>query len=423
MPEAGPPPIAPDMLRGLVNPRLTRRRALQLGGLSAVGLTLAGCSIAGAPQSKLGLHAAREQINKYWAKQKKTGTLDFANWPLYIDEAPKNKNDHPSIDIFTKQTGIKVNYQEVIQEDDTYFGKIQPLLAAGQGTGFDIMVITNGLYLDKLIQLDFLVPLDQTKMPNFYQYASDLVKDPSFDRGNVYTMAWQSGITGIGYSPKLVGKTITSWQDLMDPALKGKIGMFGDTEDLPCSALCAIGVNPETSTPADWKKAAQWLDKQRPLVRKYYDQGYIDDLSKGDLWASMAWSGDIFQANASGANLEFVVPKEGAPIWTDNMCIPDHAKHPLDAMIYMDYVYQPKVAAMLAEFINYITPVPGAQQVIQSDADHASNKSDKQFDESLVKSPLIFPSQSDYSKLHRYRVLNASEEKVWDSIFEPIYQS
>jgi spermidine/putrescine transport system substrate-binding protein len=259
-------------------------------------------------------------------------------------------------------------------------------------------------------------------MPNFQANASPLVKNPSFDKGNVYTMAWQSGMTGIGYDPKRAGREITSWQDLQDPAFKGKIGMFGDTADLPNCALLAVGVNPETSTEADWKKAADWLKKQQPLVRKYYVQDYIDPLSKGDIWVSMAWSGDIFQANASGASLKFVVPKEGAAIWTDNMCIPKYAAHPRDAMTYMDYVYQPKIAAMLAEYINYITPVATAKQVIQSDAGAAKGE-DKTYLEGLAASPLIFPSEADFSRLHRYRVLTAAEEKVWNALFEPIFQS
>jgi spermidine/putrescine transport system substrate-binding protein len=284
------------------------------------------------------------------------------------------------------------------------------------------MVITNGLYLDKLLELDYLIPLNQNAMSNFYTYASDLAKDPSYDRGNAYTMAWQSGITGIGYDRNRTGRDITSWEDLQDPKFKGKIGMFGDTEDLPNSALCAVGVQPETSQEADWKKAAAWLTKQRPLVRKYYAQDYIDPLSKGDIWISMAWSGDIFQANASGADLQFVTPKEGAPIWTDNMCIPLHAPHPVDAMTYMDFVYEPKIAAMLAEYINYITPVADCQQYIKADAAKLSG-SDKADMEQIATSPLIFPSVADYSKLHRYRVLDPEEEKVWDSIFEPIYQS
>jgi spermidine/putrescine transport system substrate-binding protein len=417
-----PMDLPPDLLRGLTMPRISRRRALQVGGLGSLGMLLAACSIPGAQHSRLGGQAWRDEITKFWTEHKKTGSFVFGNWPLYIDTADKNKNDHPSIDLFTKRTGIRVTYEEDVNANDTFFAKIQPQLANSESSGYDIIVITNGVYLDKLIELDYLVPLDQKRMTNFYANASDLVKDPSFDRGNTYTMAWQSGITGIGYDPKRVGKKITSWHDLLDPALKGKIGMFADNEDLPTAALFAVGVNPETSTPADWKKAAAWLRKQQPLVRKYYDQGYIDALSKGDIYASMAYSGDVFQANQSGANLEFVVPSEGAGIWTDNMCIPAHSSHPVDAMMYMDFVYEPKIAALLAEGINYITPVPAAQRYIAADAKAATGEDRKSL-EYLATSPLIFPSESDYSKLHRFRVLTNKELPQWNDIFEPIYQS
>jgi spermidine/putrescine transport system substrate-binding protein len=413
--------LPPDLLRGLTLPRISRRQALKFGGLSAVGLALSACSIPGSPTSKLGLRAAREEIAKFWIDHKKTGSFVFGNWPLYIDTG-SNKNDHPSIDLFTKNTGIKVNYKEDVQDNDTFFAKIQPQLRSQQSSGYDIIVITNGVTLDKLMGSDYLIPLDQNRMVNFYKYSSDLVRDPSYDRGNVYTMAWQSGMTGIGYDPKRVGRKITSLKDLMDPALKGKIGMFGDNADLPNLALCAVGVDPANSTHADWQKAAAWLKKQQPLVRKYYDQTYIDALSKGDIWASMAYSGDIFQANASGASLEFVIPEEGGIIWTDNMCIPQHASHPVDAMTYMDAVYDPKIAAMLAEGINYITPVPAAQALIQKDADAASGDDKKSLDY-LATSPLIFPSPDVFGKLHRFRVLDKTELKIWNDLFEPIFQS
>jgi spermidine/putrescine transport system substrate-binding protein len=415
--------LPPDLVRGLTAPRISRRRMLQLGGLGALGAALSACSIAGAPHSELGLNAARKQITKFWAEHPKpAGQLNFANWPLYIDVSEKNKSDHPTLDRFTKETGIKVKYSEVIQQVDTYFGKIQPELASGQGTGYDLMVITNGLYLDQLIELDYLIPLDQKAMATFYANASQLALNPSYDRGNVFTMPWQSGMTGVGFNPKKLGRKITSWQDLQDPSLKGKIGMFGDTEDLPGCALLAVGVAPETSKEPDWHKAAAWLKKQQPLVRKYYEQDYIDPLTKGDIYVSMAWSGDIFQANASGATLEFVVPKEGAMIWSDNMCIPAHADHPRDAMTYMDWVYQPDVGADIAEYVNYITPVATSQAVIEKRAKEATGD-DREFLEGLATSPLVFPSKADFAKLHRYRTLTKAEQKVWNGIFEPIYQS
>ncbi len=402
---------------------ISRRGALQLGGASSLALALAACGIPGTKSGgSLSLQDARAAIAKFWADHPKpTGTLDFENWPLYIDVG-KTNSDHPTLDMFTKATGIKVTYTEGIQQVDTYYGKIEPTLASGQSIGKDIIVITNGLYLDKLIEQDFLTPLDQTAMTNFYDNASDLAKDPSFDRGNVYTMPWQSGITGIGYDPTKVGHKITSWNDLQDPALKGKIGMFGDTEDMPGCALLAIGVAPETSQEADWKKAAEWLKKQQPLVRKYYEQDYVPPLKSGDIWATMAWSGDIFQAQIDNPHLEFVVPKEGAMIWSDNMCIPKYAAHPRDAMTYMDYVYQPRIAALLAEGINYITPVPTAQAYIKKDA-AAATGSDKKTLEYLATSPLIFPTKDEFSRLHRYRVLTNAEQTAWNSIFQPIYQS
>jgi spermidine/putrescine transport system substrate-binding protein len=330
---------------------------------------------------------------------------------------------HPTLVEFKKKYGINVTYREDINDNDSYYAKIAPLLKSGQSTGADLMVITNGIYLDKLISNDYLLPLDQHRMLNFYAQASDLVRDPSYDRGNVFSMAYQSGITGIGYNPKLTGREITSWEDMFDPKFKGKIGMFGNNEDLPGIALCALGVNPENSTEADWKKAADWLNKQKPLVRKYYGQDYIDPLKNGDLALTMAWSGDIFQALSDKPDLKFVIPKEGAMIWTDNMCIPRYASHPRDAMTYMDYVYDPAVAAAMADYINYITPVPAVQQVFEQNAKDATNADDKAYYQNLSTSPLIFPSKSDFSKLHRYRVLTEQELPVWNDLFVPIYQS
>jgi len=419
-----PDNLSADLLRGLTSQRFSRRTALKMGGLGSLAAFLAACGVkSGAAATPTG-SAAVDATKAFWAGQHNTGKFVFANWPLYIDVNPNNKSDHPSIDLFTKQTGIKVTYDEVIQDNDTFFGQIQPELAAGQSTGYDLMVITNGIYLTKLQELGYLVALDQSMMKNFYQYASPLVKNPSYDPGNRYTMAWQSGMTGIGYNPKLTGRKLTSWQDLQDPAFKGKVGMFGDIEDLPNSALLAVGVAPETSTESDWHKAAAWLLKQRSagIVRQYYQQNYIGALSQGELWASMAWSGDIYQANASGASLEFVIPKEGAPIWTDNMCIPKYGKNPLPAMTYMDFVYEPKIAAMLTESINYVTPVPSAAKYIAATAAKQSG-AQAQATLALTKSPLVFPSPSEYKNLHRYRVLTPSELTVWESIFEPIYQS
>ena len=418
-----PPIIDPALLRGLTQPRLSRRAVLMGAGTAGAAALLAACGVQGS--SKPATSQGQDAVAKFWAGKSKAGVLDFANWPLYIDvQKVGGKTVHPSIEAFTKQTGIKVNYKEVIQDNDSFLGRITPSLKAGQDTGWDLMVITNGGPLEKLIRLGYLTPLDSSKLPNFNQYASPRFKDPSYDPGNKYSVAWQSGFTGIAYNPKLTKRPVTSFKDLLDPAFKGRIAMFGDILDTPNLTMVGLGINPETSTVEDWKKAADVLKRQRPLLRKYIDNaGEADVLSSGEVWVSMAYSGDIFQLNSSGApGIKFVIPKEGAMLWTDNMCIPLHAKHPVDAITYMDYVYVPKVAATLAENIDYITPVPGAKQMIQQDAAKASGE-DKASLEGLLSSPLVFPTEADLSKGHRYRILTPQEQTTWNRIFQPILQS
>jgi spermidine/putrescine transport system substrate-binding protein len=411
------PIVDPALLRGAAFPRISRRDLLRYAGLGggaiAASAVLSACGVGGGK--------AKQTSASFWDGKTSTGQVVFGNWPYYIDKA---HGTHPSLDLFTKQTGIQVTYKEDINDNGPFYGRIQPVLAAGQSTGYDIIVITNGIYLDKLLQGNYLVPLDHSQLPNFEKYAGSAIKSPSYDPGNKYTVAWQSGLTGIGWNSKYVDTPPTSYQDLLDPKYKGKIGMFGDTQDMPNLALLGIGVDPAKSTPADWQKAADMLKQQRPLVRQYYDQNYIGPLSKGEIWITMAWSGDIFQQNLSSGNedLKFVVPEEGGLIWTDNMCIPIHPKNPVDALKLMNFYYGLKPAAMLTEWINYITPVPGCKQVIEQQAQQASG-SNAQYLSNLATSSLVFPTSEMLSKVQSYRVLSTDEEKQWDAIFEPVYQA
>jgi spermidine/putrescine transport system substrate-binding protein len=353
------------------------------------------------------------------------GIVNFANWSLYIDNAkgPKGVVYHPSLAAFTDDTGISVNYRQVIEDNEPFFQQVQRYLAAGEPTGWDVMVITNGPTLSKMMQLDYLTPLPADQHPNFDRYASKDVTDPAYDPDNRFTMAWQSGITGIAYDPKLTGRPVRAIADLFSGAFNGGVGLFADTTDLPNFALLAIGVQPETSTVQDWRRAAEFLRKKRKegIIRGFYTQGYINALTKGDIAVSMAWSGDIFQQNQSGASsgLQFVVPEEGALLWTDNMVIPRGAQHPVDAIRLMDFVYRPEVAAMIASAVAYITPVPAARNRIQAMASRATGDRATVLAE-VAHSPLVFPAPEDRAKLHTYRVLASEEETTeWDRLFAP----
>jgi spermidine/putrescine transport system substrate-binding protein len=413
--------LDPSFIRGLTQARLSRRGALKGAGALSLAGFLAACGIGGKTSAPTAAHA-----NWVWDKATKAGTLDFANWPLYIDTAQDaaGNTTYPSLLQFTKDTGIKVNYSEPIQDDASFFAKIAPTLLQGQAIGYDIIVITNGIQMTNLQLKHWLTELDPTKMPNFFKNAAPRLLSRSFDVGNKFTMPWQSGLTGIAYNPNRTGRDITSWQDLFDPKFKGKVGMFSANEDTGNLALLGLGIKPDKSTPKDWQKAADRLKQQRDsgIVRKYYDQSYIKALSAGDTWISMAWSGDVYQANLSASNqdLKFVVPIEGGLIWTDNMCIPLNAAHPVDAITYMDYVYQPQIAAMLAESIDYITPVPAAKQVVQQQAAQATDASAKQLLQQTADSPLVFPPTSVFDQSYYYRVLNPSEALQWNDIFNAV---
>jgi spermidine/putrescine transport system substrate-binding protein len=323
---------------------------------------------------------------------------------------------------FTRETGIQVNYRQVIEDAEAFYEAIQHWLVAGEPTGWDIMVITNGQTLTKLISQGYLMELPSDRRPNFDANASPAVTDPAYDPNNRFTMAWQSGITGIAYNPKLTGRPITSLHDLFDPAFKGRVGMFGDTTDLPNLALLAAGTPPETSTEADWRNAAAMLAKQKDegIVRAYYTQSYINALRNGEVALTMAWSGDIFQEVLKGStDLRFVVPKEGAIIWTDCMCIPQAAQHPLDAITLMDFVYRPDIAGQIASGAQYITPVPKARDAILELASAASGDRATLLRE-IAHSPLVFPSAADVERLYTYRVFQSQAEEVaWNEIFAP----
>ncbi|GAA0343924.1 spermidine/putrescine ABC transporter substrate-binding protein [Actinoallomurus spadix] len=401
--------INPELLRGMTR---SRRDALRLFGLAGAGLGLAACGVKGQKAAP----AKQSDVQKYWNGKTKHGHVNFANWPLYMDKG------RTPLKQFTKETGISVTYREVIQDDPSWFGKIQPQLQANQSIGYDLMVITNGVSFTKLTELGYLVPLDHSKMPNFAKNAGAAYKNESFDPGNVYSVPYQTGITGIAYDPAKTGREITSLADLWDPKFKGKVGMFSDVQEIGNFGMMAVGVNPEQSTADDWKKAGAKLQEQKDqgIVRKYFDQDYIDALSRGDIWLSMAYSGDIFQQNLSeGSNLKFVIPEEGGTIWTDNLTIPKTAENPVDALTLLDYFYRPDVAAQLAEIVSYVTPVPGAKDVLAAEAAKATGSRKKTL-QTLADSPLIFPSDADYARLRHYRKMTTAEEQQYNGVFQKI---
>jgi spermidine/putrescine transport system substrate-binding protein len=397
------------------------RGAVLAGGMLSLPAILAACGIGPGASGSGAASASALASGGAPVGGEPSGNLIFANWPLYIDQ-DEDTGESPTLKMFTEETGIEVDYQEAIQDNQEFFGTIQPALAEGQDTGWDIIVMTDWM-LGKMAGLGYLEAIDvAASVPNFVANASDKYKNPSFDPNNAHSVPWQSGITGIAYNPALTGRDITSFADLLDPAFEGRIGMFSEVRDSLSLALLHNGVKPADATEDDVRAANDVLKEQAPLVRGYYGNEYAQELANGSLAVTMAWSGDVFQLQFDNPDLRFVVPEKGGILWIDNMAIPKGAQHPADALAMMDFVYRPEIAAQITEYVNYICPVPAAQDIIRQHAEEAETAEDRDYYSAVAESELVFPTEEMLANLYSYKVLSEEEEQLWNTLFQEVTQ-
>jgi len=315
-------------------------------------------------------------------------TLRFSNWTLYIDVDEKTKK-RPTLDQFQQKTGTKVAYFEDINDNATYFGKIQRPLSQGQSIDRDIIVMTDNTRFPRiLIDKGWLEKLDKSAIPNIANL-QDALQHPPFDPNRDYSLPWQSGMTGIATNLKLTGgKPVTTIDQLLeDPKLKGKVTLLTEMADLGL-IIQANGDDPEKIDDATFDRAIQRVQKavDNDQIRQFTGNDYTGPLAKGDLAAAASWSGDVVQLSADNKNLVWNLPESGGDIWTDNMMIPKDGDV-FTASTFMNFVYDPKVAAQIAAYVNYITPVKGAKEEA------------RKLDPELADNPLIFPDDATLAKV------------------------
>ncbi|MDQ4029130.1 MAG: spermidine/putrescine ABC transporter substrate-binding protein, partial [Actinomycetota bacterium] len=392
--------------RAMTRRDLLRRMGIGAGALSVSAL-LAACGVEGEAERN-----AAEGGKDELTTTEVQGELNFANWPAYIDKA---KGESPTLQQFTKETDIEVNYKEVINDNLSFFATIREPLANGQAVEWDLIVVTDWL-IAKMANLGYLETLDHSRLDNFEANAGEIYKDPTYDPNNAHSIPWQSGITGIAYNLALTGKDVTSVEELFNEEYAGNVGMMTEMRDTMNLVLLGMGVEPQEATADDARKAQQRLLQQREagIVRQYYGNDYVQPLENGDLALTMAWSGDVLGAELSDPNIKFVVPDEGGILWVDNMAIPQNAAHPIDAMEMMNFVYQPDIAAQMTAWINYISPVPEGREILQKSNDSYTRK--------VASSPLVFPTPEMESRLHHYKNLNPEEEQLWNDLFDEVIQ-
>jgi spermidine/putrescine transport system substrate-binding protein len=315
-------------------------------------------------------------------------TLRFSNWTLYIDIDDKTKK-RPTLEQFKQKTGTTVRYIEDVNDNASFFGKIQGPLSRGQSIDRDIVVMTdNSRYPGLLIKKGWAEKLDKSAIPNI-KNLQDALAHPSFDPDREYSLPWQSGMTGIAYNDKLTDPVTSVPQLLEDPKLKGKITLLTEMADTMSLVMLANGDDPSKVTDASFDKALKRIQKavDSGQVRQFTGNDYSGPLAKGDLAAAMSWSGDVVQLTVTNKNLHWNLPDDGGDIWTDNMLIPKGGDV-FTASTFMNFVYDPKIAAQIEAYVNYICPVKGAKaEMVKIDKDLANN-------------PLIFPTQKVLGNVH-----------------------
>jgi spermidine/putrescine transport system substrate-binding protein len=313
------------------------------------------------------------------AKGPVRGKLTISQWPLYIDPGKKG-----TIAEFEKKSGVDVKYVEDINDNDQFFGKIRPLLERGDTGGRSMIVLSDWLAA-RMDKLGYLQHFDYSQLPNVKRHLLPSLRHPAADPKRAFTIPWQSGMTGLIVRSDLA-PGVDEIADLYDPKYKGKVSLLTEMRDTVPMTLKSMGIDPEKASKDQWldavDKVAEAADSGQ--VRKFTGNEYIKDLPKGDTWIALGWSGDAIQLQKDNPDIEFVMPKEGCMLWSTSMEIPVGAPNAQAAQAFIDFVYDPKVQADVAEWVNYVTPVTGVKEIL------------RRRDPALARSQLIFPS-ADYT--------------------------
>ncbi|MFB2582907.1 PotD/PotF family extracellular solute-binding protein [Herbiconiux sp. P15] len=376
---------------------LSRRGFLGAMGLGATALALAAC----APGQREALTAAKDLS----ATEK---TLAWSNWPAYMDE--DDDGNYPTLMRFQEESGITVSYDVDVDDNNSYYAKVKDQLALGQDIGADTVCLTDWM-VARLVRQGYVQELDHANIPNIANL-SESFANPDFDEGRRFSLPWQGGFAGICWNKEKVPAGLKSVDDLWDPALKGRVGVLSEMRDTMGLIMLAQG----TDITGEWGDD-QFADAMDAFTKQVEDgqirnikgNAYLNDLQSEDTFAAICWSGDITSLNATaGDKWEFVIPEAGGTLWNDTFVVPMGSAHKANAEAVMDYYYEPEVAAELAAWVNYVTPVVGAKEAMDA------------IDPELASNQLIFPDETTLSTVNVFRTLTPQEENDYQAQFQKV---
>lgn len=282
-----------------------------------------------------------------------TVTLNVYNWGEYIDPAVN--------DMFTEETGIRVNYKNFTDNESMY-----AVLSTGAAS-YDIIVPSDYM-VGKLINEGMLAKLNFDNIPNF-QYIAESLKNPSYDPENAYSVPYTWGTVGIFYNTKYVDEAdlAQGWDLLWNEKYSGRIFMFDNPRDAFGIALNKCGFSMNTTDPAQWQAAYEALAEQKPLLHQYVMDQIYDKMINEEGWIAPYYSGDgivMMDEEEGNPAIDFFVPESGTNRFVDALCVPANSPHIKEAEMYINFLCRTDIALLNAEYIGYSTPHTEAQTLL-----------------------------------------------------------
>jgi spermidine/putrescine transport system substrate-binding protein len=391
-------PLVRSLVQRARRTQLTRRAAFGIAGGGAAALALAACSS--------GITAGPSPASDDSSTDK---SLVWANWPLYLDTDAQKK--HPTLAAFTQKTGIKVDYREDINDNSQYYAKVKDQLQRGADIGADLVCLTDWM-VSRWVRFGYTQELDHAKIPNISHLTPKLL-DVDYDKGRKNSLTWQSGFGGIAWNKEEFPNGFTSITEMLqEPRLKGRIEVLSEMRDTIGMIMLEQGVDiASTFTDDQFRNALDLLKKNIAdgVIRGVKGNAYTEDLVSGDALAAFAWSGDILSINADhGDKWTFALPDAGGTLWSDNFLVPIGSTRKANAEAVMNWYYDPQIAAQVAAYVGYISPVEGAQEEAAK------------LDPELAGNPWIFPEATTLGKAHIFRTLTPATDQAYSSAFQQV---
>jgi spermidine/putrescine transport system substrate-binding protein len=305
-----------------------------------------------------------------------SGSVLISNWPGYIDPGSNG-----TVASFQQQTGVKTTYKEDINDNNVFFNKLKPELDQGSSGGRSLFVVTDWM-AKRMWDLGYLQQINHADLPTVFQNILPQIEKSTEDPGRKYSIPWQGGQTGIWVDTSKAPE-IHSVSDLFDPKYKGKVEMLTEMSDTVPLVLQSEGINVADATKDDWLAAIDKLRQARDSgqIRRFTGNEYTEDLTSGNIVAALGWSGD--GSLIGNPNAEWRRPTDGCDTFFDQMVIPVGAPNTAAALAFMNYVYQPQIAANITDYVQYVTPVNGVRPILEK------------MDPKVANDPKIFPTQQE----------------------------